>query len=344
LATPGEFTLRAVASGKMDLTQAEGVREFIEAQTQQQARVALRQVEGSASKRIFPAKKDLIDVIARLEAGIDFAEDDVDIPATPVIAAQVGSIRDRLLALQATFGYGRILREGVRLTILGKPNVGKSSLFNRLLASDRAIVTEIPGTTRDILTEQIDLDGIPVRVADTAGVRHTVDQVEKIGVSRSLEALGESDITLVILDGSRPFDEDDEHVFRKTAELPRLIVINKSDLPRLMQSPNSGTAVSVSAVTGAGFDELKRAIREFLVDRQTDLVDDFVLTNERQHEALSRAVAALKIATDAVLSAVPHEMVLLDLYTALSALDEFTGEVVTEDILAKIFSTFCIGK
>jgi tRNA modification GTPase len=344
LATPGEFTLRAVASGKMDLTQAEGVREFIEAQTQQQARVALRQVEGSASKRIFPAKKDLIDVIARLEAGIDFAEDDVDIPAATVIAAQVGSIRDRLQALQATFGYGRILREGVRLTVLGKPNVGKSSLFNRLLASDRAIVTEIPGTTRDILTELIDLDGIPVRVADTAGVRHTVDQVEKIGVSRSLEALGESDITLVILDGSRPFDEDDEHVLRKTAEFPRLIVINKADLPRLLLSPNGGTGVSVSAVTGAGFDELKRAIREFLVDRQTDLVDDFVLTNERQHEALNRAVAALKAATNAVLSAVPHEMVLLDLYTALSALDEFTGEVVTEDILAKIFSTFCIGK
>jgi tRNA modification GTPase len=344
MATPGEFTLRAVANGKLDLTQAEGVRDFIEAQTQQQARVALRQVEGSAAKRISPAKKGLIAVIARLEAGIDFAEDDVEIPDATAIATEVRAIREQLQALQSTFGYGRMLSEGVRLAILGKPNVGKSSLFNRLLASDRAIVTEIPGTTRDVLTEVVDLDGIPLRLADTAGVRHTVDQVERIGVSRSLEAVSDSDVTLVILDGSRPLDQDDEYVLNRTSELPRLIVVNKSDLPQVLHSANSFAGVFVSAATGAGVDDLKRAIRDFLMDRQTDLVDDFVLTNARQNETLGRAITALAAATEAVLNAVPHEMVLLDLYSALAALDEFTGEVVTEDILDRIFSTFCIGK
>jgi tRNA modification GTPase len=262
LASPGEFTLRAVANGKMDLTQAEGVRDFIDAQTQGQARTALRQIHGGASRRLTPVKQELIDMIARLEAGIDFAEDDVELPDACTVAAKIQSIAGDLMAVQETFGYGRMLLEGVRLTILGKPNVGKSSLFNRLLAADRAIVTEIPGTTRDVLTESIDLDGIPLRLADTAGVRHTLDHVEKIGVSRSLEAVGESDVTLVILDGSRSFDADDEHVLQKTAELPRLIVINKSDLPQSISVPSNGSkTVSVSAFTGAGVDDLKVGFR-----------------------------------------------------------------------------------
>ena len=231
------------------------------------------------------------------------------------------------------------------MTILGKPNVGKSSLFNRLLASERAIVTDIPGTTRDILTEGIDLDGIPLRLADTAGVRPTIDKIENIGVSRSLEALAESDITMVVLDGSQPLDSDDAYVLQKTAGLPRVIVLNKSDLPRVADFHSNGAkGASVSALTGAGLDELRRALHEFLLDRKTDLSDDFVLTNSRQYETVGRAVECLQAASGAVLKGVPHEMVLLDLYAALEALNELTGEVVNEDILDRIFSTFCIGK
>jgi tRNA modification GTPase len=345
LATPGEFTLRAVANGKMDLTQAEAVHDFIEAQTQQQARTALQQMEGEASRRVAPAKRDLVDAIAHLEAGIDFAEDDVDIPNSVVVTGRLESIKERLHSLTETFGYGRILTEGVRLTILGKPNVGKSSLFNRLLAAERAIVTEIPGTTRDILTETIDFGGVPLRLADTAGVRDTVDHVEKIGVRRSLEAVSDADITLVILDGSRPLDGDDDHVLSKTKDLPRLVLFNKNDLPEVAQLPSNGVrAIRVSATTGSGFSELKQAIQDFLMDRRADLADDFILTNVRQYEALCRATERLSSATAAVSAGVPHEMVLLDLYAALEGLNEFTGEVVTEDILDRIFATFCIGK
>jgi tRNA modification GTPase len=345
LATPGEFTLRAVANGKMDLTQAEAIHDFIEAQTQQQARTALQQMEGEGSRRVSPAKRDLVDAIAHLEAGIDFAEDDVDIPNSRAVAERLESIKQRLISLTETFGYGRMLAEGVRLTILGKPNVGKSSLFNRLLAAERAIVTEIPGTTRDVLTETIDLAGIPLRLADTAGVRETSDQVEKIGVRRSMEAVSEADITLVVLDGSRPLDGDDEHVLGKTKDLPRLVLINKTDLPEVAQVPSNGVGpIRVSATTGAGFAELKQAIQDFLLDRRADLADDFILTNVRQYEALCRATERLSSATEAVSAGVPHEMVLLDLYAALAALNEFSGETVTEDILDRIFATFCIGK
>ena len=345
LAGPGEFTLRAVAHGKMDLTQAEAVHDFIEAQTIQQARTALQQMEGSASKRVTPAKKELINAIAHLEAGIDFAEDDVDIPNAAAIATKLHSIHEQLNALKSTFDYGRLLSKGVRLTILGKPNVGKSSLFNRLLAAERAIVTEIPGTTRDVLTETIDFAGVPVRLADTAGVHKTADRVESIGVSRSLESVSEADLTLVVLDGSRPIDADDEQVLRKTAELPRRVIINKADLPQALQlQPNGIESIHVSAVTGAGFSDLKQAIQEFLMDRRTDLADDFVLTNARQYEALCRATESLGSGEAAVGAGVPQEMVLVDLYVALSALNEFTGDVVTEDILDRIFATFCIGK
>jgi tRNA modification GTPase len=346
LATPGEFTWRAVANGKLDLIQAEAVREFIEAQTEQQARVALRQIEGAISRRIGPAQRDLIDVIAHLEAGIDFAEDDVDLPESDFLTARLVPVIESLNALHQTFGYGRMLVEGLRLTIVGKPNVGKSSLFNRLVSSERAIVTDVPGTTRDVLTEAVNLEGIPLRLADTAGLRETSDKVERIGVGRTLEAVTESDLLLVILDGSKPLDSEDARVLGKIELLPHLIVINKCDLPQVLDLHSNGAIapVNVSATVGTGLDKLRVAIRAFLMTRKTDLADDSVLTNARQNEALMRAVESLKAASAAVIAKVPHEMILLDLYSALAALNELTGDVVTEDILDRIFSTFCIGK
>jgi len=346
IAAPGEFTLRAVAHGKMDLVQAEAVRDFIDAQTEQQARTAIRQMEGSVSKHIRPIKEQLLDIIAHLEAGIDFAEDDVDVPADAATAKAIRPLADDLRRLEHTFEYGRMLNQGLQLAILGKPNVGKSSLFNLLVAADRAIVTEIPGTTRDILTETISMDGVPLRFADTAGVRQTTDRVESIGVTRTLETLADADLAIVVLDGSGSIDNDDRRVLQSAAETPHLIVINKSDLPQRidMASLNGARRVCISAKTGAGLESLQDALRSFLMERTPDLADDLALTTARQHDAVVRAGNSLEAALDALNRQVPHEMVLLDLYGALSALDELTGEVVTEDILDRIFSTFCIGK
>src|SRR5437870_1625160 len=346
IAAPGEFTLRSVAHGKMDLIQAEAVREFIDAQTEQQARTALRQMEGAVSKRIRPHKDKLVDVIARLEAGIDFAEDDVDVPDNAAVVKAITLISAGLASLKDTFGYGRILAEGLRLAILGKPNVGKSSLFNRLVSADRAIVTEVPGTTRDVLTETVNMDGVPLRFADTAGVRQTNDQIEKMGVSRTWQTLANADLALVVLDGAGSIDDDDRHVLEKAAPIANLIVINKADLPQKIETEalNGAKKLCVSAKTGQGLSDLRDTLRAFLLEQKTDLADDLVLTNARQHDAVVRAAQACDTAVQALERQIPHEMVLLDLYEALSSLDELTGEVVTEDILDRIFSTFCIGK
>jgi tRNA modification GTPase len=347
LAVPGEFTLRAVANGKMDLIQAEGVREFIEAQTEQQARIALRQMEGAISKRIRPVKEELVNVIAILEAGIDFAEDDVEIPRNTNLIERVLPLVAGLDRLRETFGYGSILRNGLRLAVIGKPNVGKSSLFNRLVSAERAIVTEMPGTTRDVVSESICLDGIALRVADTAGIRETRDEVESIGISRTFETLSEADLALVVVDGSTSMDKEDRRVLARADVVPYFLVINKSDLPA---APDSGLldsgchAIRVSAVTGEGLMELREMIRQFVLQRGPVSADDTILTSTRQYEAVQRACAALRTGTAALTDQVPHEMVLLDYYEALAALDELTGEVVSDDILDRIFSTFCVGK
>jgi tRNA modification GTPase len=346
IAEPGEFTLRAVAHGKIDLAQAEAVREFIEAQTDRQARTALSQMAGSLSNRLRPIKNHLVDVIAQLEAGIDFADDDVDVPSNASIVERLRPLRADLASLGETFGYGRILANGIRLTILGKPNVGKSSLFNRLVSAERAIVTEIPGTTRDVLTETVNVDGVPLCFADTAGIRETNDPVESIGVRRTFEAVSDTDLALVVLDGSVALDHNDRHTLEKAEAIPHLIVVNKADLPQMIDLSgfNGRPRVLLSARTGQGLDALHEALRALLLSQKINSADDLILTNVRHHETISRAVVALDAARTALGACVPHEMVLIDLYDGLAALGELTGEVVTEDILDRIFSTFCVGK
>jgi tRNA modification GTPase len=346
LATPGEFTLRAVAHGKMDLVQAEAVRDFIDAQTEQQAKTALRQIEGSLSKRLRSVKDKLVDIIAHLEAGVDFAEDDVDVPSSVALIESLDPLQDELNGFRESFAFGRILTKGLRLAILGKPNVGKSSLFNRLVSADRAIVTDIPGTTRDVLTETINLSGVPLRIADTAGIRETSDRVEIAGVERAFETLAEADLAIAVLDGSMPADLSDRQIVRKLAGVRHIVVVNKSDLQQRIDTSflNGSPRVELSARTGAGFERLLSELHAFLLSHKTDLADDLVLTTERQYEAIGRSSEALVVAREALLSKVPHEMVLLDLYRALAALGELTGEVVTDDILDRIFSTFCVGK
>ena len=343
LANPGEFTLRAVAHGKMDLIQAEAVRDFIDAQTDMQARTAFRQIAGAVSKKIAPVKEEIMNLVAHLEAGIDFAEDDIDIPDGGAMADRVGQVRSTLEALQETYSYGKLLTAGVRIVLAGKPNVGKSSLFNRLVAADRAIVTDVPGTTRDVVSESGSLDGIPLQFFDTAGIRETTDQIERIGVSRTLEALSEADLALLVFDGTSALAIEDDRVHETVRGLPHVVVANKCDLGRSADLETLHP-VWVSARTGEGLDALRDAIRKALGDTRSEGSAESVLTSARQNEAVLRGIAALASGEAALRSGTPDEMVLLDLYAALSALNELTGETTTEDILGRIFSKFCIGK
>ena len=343
-AGPGEFTLRALAHGKMDLAQAEAVRDFIAAQTHTQARAAMLQMDGGLSKRVGPEKELLVGVIAGLEAGIDFAEDEIELPDPKQGADQIAAIGRNLEQLADSFQYGRLLSSGLCLAIAGKPNVGKSSLFNRLVSNDRAIVTEFPGTTRDVLTETVAVGGVPIRFADTAGIREALDTVEALGVTRTLAAVAEADLTLVVLDSSRAMDDDDRAVLEKVKDRPHVVVINKNDLPSQWEEAEEWNAVRVSALAGTGLEDLEREISDCISERRPADMETFVITNERQQEALKVAVDKLQTAEKALMAHVPHEMVLLDLYAALSAIGELTGEVASDDILDRIFSTFCVGK
>jgi tRNA modification GTPase len=357
LAEPGEFTQRAFLSGRLDLTQAEAVHDLIEATTLHQARIAARQLGGALSRQIAPIKQQLIALIAPLEAGIDFAEDDIDLLPTNEIAAQIAAIQASLTALEHTFAYGRIVRDGFTLAIIGRPNAGKSSLFNRLLQRDRAIVTAAPGTTRDPVTERISLEGIPVELIDTAGLRHTSDQpldeAESIGIIKSREAMAEADVVLLVLDATAPLHPEDEAIIAAAITRPFLVVINKQDLASTAalahhiaaRSANQTThaIAETSAITGAGISELRTAILS-LITAHAPASETALLTNLRQQQAVANALAALTEAQRAAAATIPHEMLLLDLYAALHALDALTGSTTPDDIIHLIFSTFCIGK
>jgi tRNA modification GTPase len=343
LAEPGEFTQRAFLSGRLDLTQAEAVNDLIEASTLHQARVAARQLSGSLSRQIAPIKQQLIALIAALEAGIDFAEDDIDLLPTSEIAAQIQSIQDPLTALEQTSSYGRIVRDGFTLAIVGRPNVGKSSLFNRLVERDRAIVTATPGTTRDLVTERVSLDGIPVELIDTAGLRDSADEAESIGITKSREAMADADIVLLVLDATAPLHKEDKAAIAALEHRPFIIVINKSDLvhaPHLSKADTRPT-LETSALTGAGLPQLRSAILSRLINEAPG-AEAALLTNVRQQQAVSDALAALSRARQ--VADIPHEMILIDLYEALHALDALTGTTTSDDLLNLIFSKFCIGK
>ena len=350
LARPGEFTERAFLSGRLDLTQAEAVHDLVMATTLHQARTAASQLGGSLAHAIAPVKQQLVHLIAALEAGIDFAEDDIDLVPESVIAAQIATIAEPLAALERTFHYGRILREGFSLAIVGRPNAGKSSLFNALLARERAIVTSTPGTTRDVVTEQLAIEGIPVQLSDTAGLREGIDEAEALGIAKSREALAEASLILLVIDSTAAVHAEDLALLESNAGRPLVVACNKVDLlPPAPAQPTSvlppGTrAINVSARTGSGLRELRLALREALVAEPEAGAHSALLTNLRQHEAITAALAALANALSAVSSRIPHEMILLDLHTALHALDELTGTTTTENILDLIFSTFCIGK
>jgi tRNA modification GTPase len=346
LAEPGEFTLRAFLNGRLDLPQAEAVRDLIEATTLYQARIAAQQAGGSVSRRIAPLKNALVELIALLEAGIDFAEDDVSVASAAEILGRLEPVRLGVLKLAESYAYGSIVREGMTLAIVGRPNVGKSSLFNALLESERAIVTPIPGTTRDLVSETAAIHGIPVKLYDTAGIRETGETVESLGIERSFQAMADAGLTVVVVDGSRPIGEEDRALIERAREQGRwLLAANKVDLCGAEKGrPEIDGAVFVSALTGEGLPELRQAIVDSAAPGGAFENQDGFITNLRQEKLLREAGEWLDKARGAVEEAIPHEMLLLDLYAALRPLDALTGATTADDILNRIFSTFCIGK
>ena len=342
LAEPGEFTLRAYLNGRIDLPQAEAVRDLIEATTLYQARIAAQQAEGSVSRRLKPIKEQLLELIALLEAGIDFAEDDISVAPAEEILRRLNPIIASVEALAASFAYGKLVHEGFTLAIVGRPNVGKSSLFNRLLEKDRAIVTDIPGTTRDVVSETASLGGLPVKLLDTAGIRRGQDVVESLGIERSYQAMADADLTLVVVDASQSSGPEDEALIRRAREHGKaLVAANKSDLTPRMEAPD---ALHVSALTGAGIDDLRRAIIEMIAPLGQLEQEGGFITSLRHEQLLRESNEALSQARAATKIGIPHEMLLLDLYAALRPIDAITGATTADDILNRIFSTFCIGK
>ena len=348
LAAPGEFTLRAFLRGRVDLVQAEAVADLIDAVTPLQARAAFDQLEGTISGRIAAVDRELLDLTARLEASLDFPDEGYHFIETAEVTGAIERVRRQVRALLTGAVAGRVIREGCRVAVLGRPNVGKSSVFNRLLGSSRAIVTPAAGTTRDLVTETVDLDGLAVSLTDSAGIRPTDDPVEAEGVSRARQAMGAAAASLVVLDGSEPLADNDRIVLNETSGAPRVVVVNKVDLPPAW-SPASlalgtdETQVEVSARTGRGFDRLRGGLRRTLAadggSRETPAV-----TNIRHVELLERAESSLGAAVAAAEAQAAEEFVLDDLGRARAAFEELTGKRTPDDVLDRIFERFCIGK
>lgn len=342
----GEFSLRAFLNGRIDLAQAEAINDIIHAQTTNQARVAARQLRGELSLQLAGTKRELIDLIVHLESAVEFVEDDLDSLNLNHFISKIDGFIDGLSRLAATYRVGRLVRSGIKLALIGRPNVGKSSLFNALLGFDRAIVTDLPGTTRDTLNETLSIGGIPVSLIDTAGIRETQDIVEGIGVERTKTAIAEADLIVAVLEATAPLTDEEKSLLN---EFPvHLIVINKSDLgmsiplAQLDDLRRQADVIDLSALTGVGIDALKAAIENKLL--RGAQIEDAIITTERHFQALEQTLAALKQAKQDLSIGFTEEVALANLHAALKSLGLITGETLIGDLINQIFATFCIGK
>ena len=347
MAEPGEFTKRAFLNGRLDLSQAEAVLDTIRATSTAGLHIAQRHLRGELAREVDQARSSLLTVLAHVEAGIDFVDEDIAFLKRDELVRIVKEAYAVVQKLEATAQEGRILREGARVVILGRPNVGKSSLLNRLLREDRAIVTAIPGTTRDVIEESIDLHGVMIRLIDTAGLRDTDDLVEREGIKRTRAAQGEADLLLVVLDGTVPLTSDDRDLLEAINDRKHLVLLNKSDLPQTLATEAALTGhltYAISATTGLGVERMKSALRAQLVSGGFEGAESVTVTNVRHRDALRRAGESLDQALESVQGGMAGELVSIDVRAAADALGEITGAITTDEILAQIFSEFCIGK
>ncbi|MBI2844142.1 MAG: tRNA uridine-5-carboxymethylaminomethyl(34) synthesis GTPase MnmE [Armatimonadetes bacterium] len=351
-ADPGEFTKRAFLNGRLDLAQAEAVNDLIRAQTEQSQRLALRQLGGAVSREVSHLTDAILSILSRIEASVDFP-DDVEEPDRSILAREMEQISCDLDRLIATSDRGRIYREGITLAIVGRPNVGKSSLLNALLRQARAIVTPVPGTTRDVIEETINIRGIPVVAADTAGVRDSADEVERIGVEMTERAMAAAGIVLIIVDASTGITEEDKSIIRRAGP-SALVAINKADLvsdqvagetrDKLRKEFPSLNAIAISAVTGLGIEQLEDSIAEAALGGKVDSVEAVIVTNLRHKQALTAAKESINNALDTIRRGMEIDLTSVDLVAARLSLGEITGDTASEDLIDRIFEEFCIGK
>lgn len=350
MAEPGEFTKRAFLNGRIDLSQAEAVIDIINSKNELSRKNALSQLEGTLSKEIRAIRQELVHLAARMQVLIDYPDEELEDVTEQEIEQIVSQCAERAGKLLDTADNGKIIKDGIRTAIAGKPNVGKSSLLNSLARADRAIVTDIAGTTRDVIEESVNLNGVPILLTDTAGIRDTDDAVEKIGVERSKKSIQEADLVLVMLDGSELLTDEDRSVLRATHDKKRIIIINKTDLGRpkyteaVRAKANGDPVLEISALTGSGLEELAAEIRRIYNFHAMSGNSGAVITNMRHKQALLAAREALYCAADAIQSGMPADIASIDMNEAISALGEITGETVSDDIVNEIFHHFCVGK
>lgn len=349
-AEPGEFTKRAFLNGRLDLAEAESVMDIINAKSRQALVAANRGHEGGLSRKVRELRKKLRDLVVQLEAAIDYPEEDIEEVTYDRAAEVLAEGQAAVARLVRQGSAGRILREGLRTAIVGRPNVGKSSLLNSLLQADRAIVSNIPGTTRDIIEEQMTIGGIPLVLTDTAGLRDTEDLVEKIGVERSRAALEDAQLALVVLDGSQPLSGEDQELLQSLKDRKKLILVNKSDLPQMLDTEGlqreygSSDVIVLSVKTGEGMEQVEQWLREFVYGEGSDSESSSMTQNARQQDLLEKALRSLEDALEGVRQHLPYDCLTIDLTQTLHDLGEITGEDVPDEIIDEIFAQFCVGK
>ncbi len=350
MADPGEFTKRAFLNGRIDLAQAEAVIDLIRAKTDKSYDVALGQLEGNLSKHVKNIRNDLLELIAHITVNIDFPDEDIEELTYQKIEKQAQKIRKQIVKLLDTADTGKIIREGIQTVIIGKPNVGKSSLMNALLKESRAIVTEVPGTTRDVIEELVSIRGIPLKIVDTAGIRETEDIVEKLGVERSKKVLHKADLIIFVLDVSETLSEEDKQIIKWLSGKQAIVLLNKTDLPMILDEEKIRTALSdkkiikTSIVEGKGLVQLEEAIVDMVYKGKVQQDETFLVTNIRHKNALERSKKSIGDAIHALQINMPLDFIEIDIRNTWEYLGEITGDTVGEDILNAIFANFCIGK
>ena len=350
LAEPGEFTKRAFLNGRIDLLQAESVIDVINAKSEKEAKTGIKQLEGVLSKKIKEIKQEILDVMVNVDVSIDYPEYDVEDVTNAEISSMLDSVQVKLENLEKSFDNGKLIKEGIKTAIIGKPNAGKSSLLNAILKEDRAIVTEYEGTTRDTIEEFVNIEGVPLKLIDTAGIRDTKDEVEKIGIKKSKEIANDADLVIAIFDSSRDLTKEDIEILDITKNKKSIILLNKSDLNSVLTENDSRfkeiteNVIKISALNGEGLEKLYSLISKMFSLEEINVDNDVIITNLRHKNLISRAIENVKKAKDTVEQNMPIDIIAIFIKDILEDLGNITGEIVTDDIINEIFAKFCLGK